>query len=427
MTASPRTDYDALVQDARVHGTVYTDPAIFEEELRVIWHAGWVYVGHESEVPASGDRVLKQIGLQPVIMSRHDDGVVYLLLNRCSHRANMVCDADREHGTRIRCPYHGWTFNTRGELVGVPYGAGYGADFDRSSLDLARVPRVQSYRGFVFGSLAAEGKTLAEHLGSAAEALDRLADLSPEGKVEFGHGWMKHRYKANWKIVVENQVDGYHLHFTHQSFFKSYSTPEKPYKDGVDYAENGSLVRVVDLGDGHSELDYRAEYRRTQRGYQWFGGINEEKIAGYAAAMRASYGADVARKRAVDGPPHTMIFPNLFLAELNVATIQPNSVGESSLNTTPVFLKGAPEINERVIRRCEGAMGPAGALLADDAEMSERNQRGLAAGTPEWITLTRGLGRESVTEDGFPCSNVTDEVPQRAIWRHYRSVMGAAC
>jgi hypothetical protein len=122
-----------------------------------------------------------------------------------------------------------------------------------------------------------------------------------------------------------------------------------------------------------------------------------------------------------------MIFPNLFLAELNVATIQPIGVGTSSMYTTPVFLKGAPEINARTIRRCEGAMGPAGALLADDAEMSERNQRGLAAASPEWITLTRGLEREGVTVDGRPCSNVTDETPQRAIWRHYRELMEAAC
>jgi phenylpropionate dioxygenase-like ring-hydroxylating dioxygenase large terminal subunit len=427
LLASSPVDYAALVQATRVHGTVYTDPAIFDSEMRVIWHDGWVYVGHESEVAAPGDRVLKQLGLEPVIMSRHEDGNVYLLLNRCPHRANKVCDVEREHSARIRCPYHGWTFNGRGDLLAVPYGNGYGSDFERSDLNLARVPRVESYRGFVFGSLAPDGITLREHLGNAAESLDRLSDLSPQGEVELGHGWMKHRYQANWKLVVENQVDGYHLHFTHQSFFKSYSSPEKPYKDGVDYAEGGSLVRVVDLLDGHSELDYRAEYRRTQRGFQWFGGIEDEKIAGYKAAMEASYGADLAWKRAVDGPPHTMIFPNLFLAELNVATIQPISVGKSSLYTTPVFLKGAPEINARVIRRCEGAMGPAGALLADDAEMSERNQRGLAAGSPEWITLSRGLEREGVTEDGFACSNVTDETPQRGIWRHYRDVMSAAC
>jgi phenylpropionate dioxygenase-like ring-hydroxylating dioxygenase large terminal subunit len=420
-------DYAALVEQARVHGSVYTEPEIFDEEMRVIWHDGWVYVGHESEVPTAGDRVLKQIGREPVIMSRNDDGCVYILLNRCSHRANKVCEVEREHSARIRCPYHGWTFSSSGELLAVPYGNGYAADFDRANLNLARVPRVESYRGFIFGSLAPDGISLREHLGNAAEALDRLSDLSPDGEIELGHGWMKHRYKANWKLVVENQVDGYHLHFTHQSFFKSYSTAEKPYKDGVDYAEGGSLVRVVDLLDGHSELDYRAEYRRTQRGYQWFGGIEDAKIAGYAAAMQARYGAETAWKRVVDGPPHTMIFPNLFLAELNIATIQPISVGMSSLHTTPVFLKGAPEINTRVIRRCEAAMGPAGALLADDAEMSERNQRGLAAGSPEWITLARGLERESTTEDGLACSNVTDETPQRAIWRHYRSVMSAAC
>ena len=72
------------------------------------------------------------------------------------------------------------------------------------------MPRIDSHQGFVFASMAADGPSLAEHLGEAAAELDRLARLSPEGKVELTAGWLKHRTRANWKLLAENETDGYH-------------------------------------------------------------------------------------------------------------------------------------------------------------------------------------------------------------------------
>src|SRR4030081_2431013 len=89
--ARATTDYDALVKDDRVHGRVYTDPAIFEEEMDEIFSRGWVYVGHAGEIPRPGDFRVTDIGRQSVIMVRDDDGRVQLLMNRCAHRANAVC------------------------------------------------------------------------------------------------------------------------------------------------------------------------------------------------------------------------------------------------------------------------------------------------------------------------------------------------
>src|SRR6202023_951327 len=93
----------------------------------------------------------------------------------------------------------------------------------------------------------------------------------------------------------------------------------------------------------------------------------------------------------VVGPPHTLIYPNLFLAEMNVMTVEPLSAGETIAYTPPVLLPRRPEMNRRTLRRTEGAMGPAGFLIADDGEIGARNQLGLAARDPEWVTLSRGL------------------------------------
>jgi fatty-acyl-CoA synthase len=76
-----------------------------------------------------------------------------------------------------------------------------------------------------------------------------------------------------------------------------------------------------------------------------------------------------------------------------------------------------------VLQQTIGSVGPAGFLLADDSEMYERNQRGVAARNPEWVLIARGLNREHIDPEGFTVSNNTDETTLRAIWRHYLTLM----
>jgi nitrite reductase/ring-hydroxylating ferredoxin subunit len=108
-------------------------------------------VGHDSEIPRSGDFVARHVGTEPVIMVRGKDGAVSVLVNRCMHRGTMVCPAERGNARTFTCAYHGWTYEISGELLGVPYPGGYAA-FDKSAHGLTRAPRVSSYRGFVFAS-----------------------------------------------------------------------------------------------------------------------------------------------------------------------------------------------------------------------------------------------------------------------------------
>ena len=200
--AATRGRYDRLIKRDKVHGSLYTDPAIFAEELRNIWYRSWVFVGHESEVTQPGDYVRKRLGLQDVIMTRDRDRVLHLLLNRCAHRGNQVCNDARGNASAFRCPYHGWTYRNDGELVGFPFFKGYGQR--KLDLNLGRVPRVDSYHGFVFGSFETEGPSLLDHLGAAAGEIDRLVQLSPEGRVALSAGWLQHQTRANWKLLAEN-------------------------------------------------------------------------------------------------------------------------------------------------------------------------------------------------------------------------------
>ena len=406
---------DDLILPDRVHGSLYTDPAVFAEELERIWYRTWVYVGHESEVRAPNDFVLKSIGPQPVILTRDREGGIHLLLNRCAHRANAVCEAPRGNAATFRCPYHGWTYANTGALTGVPFKNGYGAGFSRGEMGLAKVPRVASIHGFVFGSFAAEGQSLEEHLGAATEVFDRLARLSPEGEIDLTAGWVRHKVKANWKMLVENETDGYHPQFVHASIIST------AFPGFADLYGDASASVSRDLGGGHTENDLRPQFRRVGQPMGWFG-TTAERLPGYVARIREAHG-DAAEQILVDGSPHVMIFPNLFLAEIQLFVIQPLAVDETVQHVTALQFKGAPDLNERMLRQTIGSVGPAGLLLADDAEMYERNQRGVAARAPEWLVISRGLERERRDERGFTISDVTDELPQRAIWRHYRSLM----
>jgi fatty-acyl-CoA synthase len=121
-----------------------------------------------------------------------------------------------------------------------------------------------------------------------------------------------------------------------------------------------------------------------------------------------------------------MVFPNLFIAEIQLFVIQPLAVDETVQHVTAVQFRGAPDMNRRMLQQTIGSVGPAGLLLADDSEMYERNQRGVQARSPEWLLLRRGLHRERVDGDGHVIGDATDEVPQRAIWRHYRTLMEQA-
>jgi fatty-acyl-CoA synthase len=403
------------IEADRVHGSLYTDPEVFARELERIWYRTWVFVGHESEVPEPGDYVRKSIGPQPLIMSRDRSGQIHLLLNRCAHRANLVCDAERGNSSAFRCPYHGWTFSNDGRLLGYPFNSGYGGTALKSELGLGRVPRVAEYRGFVFGSFATEGPSLEEHLGAAAEAIDRLCRLSPQEEVEVTAGWVKHRVKANWKMLLENETDGYHPKFVHASIF---SVADSGIGDL--YGERSTAV-ARDLGRGHTENDLRPEFRRIGEPLAWFG-TSADRFPEYVKTMRATYGLR-AEQILVDGSPHVMVFPNLFIAEIQLFVLQPLAVDQTVQHVTAVQLKGAPDINRRLLQQTIGSVGPAGLLLADDSEMYERNQRGAAALEPQWLVLKRGLHRERIDDEGFTVGDATDEVPQRAIWRHYEELM----
>lgn len=417
MDAAVQSKWDRLIQPGMVHGSLYRDEAIYREELEKIWFRTWVYVGHQSEVSRTNDFVAKSIGPMPVLLVRDLNGEIQLLLNRCPHRGNAVCVQEKGNRSRFTCPYHSWTFANDGRLINYAFPDGYEGT-DKTRLGLSKVPRVASYRGFIFGSMAVEGPSLEEHLGGARRVLDQLCDNSPTGEIEITAGFLHHRTRANWKFIHENECDGYHPAFVHSSIFQVADSRI------TDLYGADALAVTRSFGNGHTEVDPRPEFRARDVPLSWFG-TTVDKLPDYVSSMNEAYGQERARAIMIDGSPHAMIFPNLFIAEIQLFTIQPVSAVESIQHVTALQFKGAPDINRRLRQQTMGSVGPAGFLLADDTEMYERNQRGLETREPEYLYLKRGEHRERRDEDGFLIAHSTDDMPSRAFWENYRSIMEA--
>src|SRR3954463_2369782 len=175
-----RMNLAQLVEPDRVHRSVYTDPAIFDLEMDNIFERIWVYCGHESQVKQPGDYWAVTIGRQPMVMVRQKDGTLAVLYNRCPHRGvQVIGNQSGNTGSAFVCSYHAWSFHLDGSVRAIPLAKGYeNTRMNRDNPDAKMKPaaRVDSYRGFVFASLSAEGPSLQEFLGDAKVAFDDMCD-----------------------------------------------------------------------------------------------------------------------------------------------------------------------------------------------------------------------------------------------------------
>jgi phenylpropionate dioxygenase-like ring-hydroxylating dioxygenase large terminal subunit len=419
-----RLEVSTLVQEARVHRDVYIDPRVFDAEMHRIFMRSWVYVGHDSEIAGAGDFKATAIGTEPVILVRDGAGEPRVLVNRCSHRGAAVCPLRKGHASGFRCQYHGWSFALDGALLGVPFADGYGA-LDKRSLGLVAAPRVESYRGFIFACFDPHVPPLTEHLGGVLAHIDRFVEHARGYQLQVAPDANEVLYEANWKMQLENNVDGYHLSFTHQSLFEVLSarTASQPR-----YLSSGSegAATVTAFANGHAVMDLRAVAARAVR-------ERLDILPGAPAPgadLDAFFGIDGAEELylASTGPPMNIsIFPNLNLGSINICEVHPLAVNRTRVVLRPLLLAGAPdEINRLRLRYHELGSGPAGFVQPDDLEMFERTGEGLAAAQAPWLELSRGRERETLGEDARRVGQISDETPQRGQYRRWRELMEAA-
>ncbi len=179
MTIADRhTEMRGLVdpETALVDRRIFSDQEIYEMELEQIFARAWNFMCHDSQIPNPGDFFMTVIGEDRVIVVRDDDGMAQVLVNTCRHRGNAICRADEGHATSFMCTYHGWTYDLKGALVGVPgFKEVYHEELDRENWGLIKANTI-SYNGFVFACLDPEAPELYDYLGEVGRlSLDYLA------------------------------------------------------------------------------------------------------------------------------------------------------------------------------------------------------------------------------------------------------------
>jgi len=253
----------ADVRRGMIPAHIYNDRDVFELEKERVFGRAWLFLGHESEIPAPGDYVVRRILEDSFILARGEDGVVRAHFNMCLHRGMQVCRAEMGNASHFRCPYHGWTYRNDGRLAGLPfYQEAYGgeAGFRRTEQRLLPAPRLAVLNGLVFVSLDPDAEPLEDFLGDFRFYLDYYTRQSGSG-IEL-RGPQRWRIRANWKIGAENFAgDMYHTPHTHTSvveigLFREPKAEKR--KDGCTYWAGAGGGTTYKLPPG--DLDERLRY-----------------------------------------------------------------------------------------------------------------------------------------------------------------------
>jgi phenylpropionate dioxygenase-like ring-hydroxylating dioxygenase large terminal subunit len=411
----------ALVEPDRIHRDIYIDPALFELELARIFGRGWIWVGHESQVKKPGDYIATTIGKQPVVMSRHTDGRVHVLFNRCAHRGAKVV-GDREGSVKFfRCCYHGWTYRTDGSLLAVPLRSGYeGTDVDVKDprYGMMKVPRVESYRGFIFASLAESGPGLADYLGDARSSIDDMVDRSPEGQLEVVGGVFRVIFRANWKIFVENLNDTMHPMVVHESSVDAGKLWAKQHLG--EGAPDPLPVRFTRNNGFPYEFWEKLTLQAHPNGHSFMGGIfpprrTDPVFMEYMAAMEKAYGKERTEQILAVDRHNTIFYPNVSIQSgyQQLRHIRPLTVDRTQMDVYAFRLKGAPdEFYKHTLIYSNVVNSPGSIVMPDDHEAYNRVQEGLVAQASDWVSLARDAGRDRRDQE-WTSAIGTSELPMR--------------
>jgi phenylpropionate dioxygenase-like ring-hydroxylating dioxygenase large terminal subunit len=429
--------FSELVFEDRVHRSIYTDPAIFEMEMTRIFGAVWVYLAHESQIPANDDYVTARLGLRPLIVVRDSQGKIRALYNRCTHRGARICRQDKGSARTFQCAYHGWTYFNTGKLRGVPWPDGYACDFKDAKFNLAQVPRVESYRGFIFGTLNRNAPSLSDYLGGIKKPIDEWLDRHP-GKQIVVREANRLKYKGNWKLAYDNACDGYHVVFSHRSLLQMENRMEPDPGKGMSFymgKPDEAAMYLQYFGNGHHFKDKRPNVEKRPGALWEMEGL-QPGMQHFESSIRNTLKekAERALDLAASEPVNINVFPNLSILGNHIQVLQPLAVDEtdSTWYATAITdeageLGGgvADQINA-VRMRTQEAFPSFGEV--DDAANFEEIQKGLAACEDEWVYMHRGLGvsgRVRQEPDGTLKAPATDEVFMREHMKEWKRLMSA--
>ncbi len=424
--AASSSSWDWLIQDDRIHRTVYTDPGIFAREMNNIFAATWVYLLHESELPEPGDFRRAWMGTRELIVTRDEACALHVFANRCTHRGATVCREAAGKASSFTCPYHGWKFDNRGQLFGIPGKTAYGAGFKARDMHLARPAQVASYKGFVFATLNPDAPPLEIHLGAAARFMDEWIEHQGGADNIVVGGAQRFHLDCNWKMVFDNAGDGYHPPFSHQSLLQMTSAR---YGGGdISYFADAdrSRMSLYALGNGHTLIDQRPDMYANSAWEQQRPQPGREVFEAHVRATMADEDTKRVLESAVGAGMNLSIFPNLLLIGNQIQVIQPLNTAGTTMHWHATRRRDADDALNTMRMRTQEDFPIMGEM--DDAGNFEECQRGLTSfPEDEWIDISRHheTGQDVADEHGRIVGPVTSELHLRAYYAQWKRLMAA--
>lgn len=384
-----------LIKQSQVQGAIYTDPTIFDLEMQRLFARSWMYIGHECQIPEVGDYLTTRLGACDVIVVRDSDRQINVLKNRCTHRGVHLCGNASGNLTRFTCPYHGWGFDLKGKLHGIPMPEEYGPSFDKAAHALEKIPCVDNYRGFVFAKIEPGGSDLHSFLGPITQAFDDLLDRSPSGEMEPIEGVIRHRYKANWKMMFENLNDIYHPIYSHASSaqgMREVAEPEKLHRI------MRSFVAIPDM----IPMMQKLKSNITEHGHSFVSGlisiVNPDIPRDeHFRALEKAHGEKRALEILSADLHLALVYPSCTInpSQQTIRIVRPISVDETEVLGYCFRLKGVPdEVTRNGLYYCNYAGSAFSPVVADDLEIYERAQQNLRDDPGFMNNCARGVDQD---------------------------------
>jgi choline monooxygenase len=243
----------------------YLDPQMLEMEREKIFARTWQPVGFAAAVAEPGTYFACEIAGEPIVVARAKDNVLRAFSNVCRHRASIIVDpaGGARKGAALRCPYHNWTYALDGRLIACPEFEGV-LDWDTSSVALPQF-RVEVWGPHVFVNQDAPAPALAEVFGDIPVEVAKVGCAVDQLQFSERRDYV---VECNWKVYIDNYLEGYHLPAAHPSLMRELEYPHYRVDTYRYYSSHFAPIKPPRAGAG-ANGDRRYEAEGLNALYYW--------------------------------------------------------------------------------------------------------------------------------------------------------------
>jgi phenylpropionate dioxygenase-like ring-hydroxylating dioxygenase large terminal subunit len=431
-----------------------SDPEIYELEMQKIFGRIWVFLGHESEIPKSGDFIVRDMGSDSVLVTRDKAGEVHVSLNVCPHRGMRISTLDAGNTQIHTCIYHGWAFRPNGEFLGAPVEKEcmHGKIMPKQDLGL-RKARVTLYGGLIFATWNIEGPSFEEFLGDAKWYYDILFQRSDKGMEVLGPP-QRFTVRANWKAAGEQSAaDGYHTLTLHRWLGEVGNYSKKgegeggggdlsPEMYGVEISSpHGHALRCIDLGrkirrltgldPAQLSVDQKLEALPPA-------GVTLEMVP----QLRRNLSPEQLQVQTSMPPQVGGMFPNILFGFVYIPQADGTVIGSMTMHAyVPkgpdklefvnwIFAEkdASPELREKMLKQTVQLFGTSGMVEQDDSDTWPHMTLAAKGAQGRTMTLKYQAVYETGAPEGWPGPGIVNEGftkddTQWHWWQYWRELM----